>query len=134
MANNGAGGSSGYAPQGPVTRAGILRPGVTITEVPLADLSPLHSVPRPGVPASHIQDLMAELQTNGYDLAQPIPVARMPDGRFVTMGGHHRVEAMKRLGETTIPARIVDWNSINPGAQNLYRQWFPNFPWDDFIQ
>jgi hypothetical protein len=41
---------------------------------------------------------------------------------------------MRRLGETTIPARVVDWNAISPGAQNIYRRAFPNFPWDDFIQ
>jgi hypothetical protein len=58
----------------------------------------------------------------------------MPDGRLVQLGGHHRAAAMRQLGETTIPARIVDWSSISPGAQNLYRQLFPNFPWDDFLK
>ena len=28
----------------------------------------------------------------------------------------------------------VDWNSIDRGVQKTYRQVFPNFPWDDFIQ
>lgn len=105
---------------------------MTVTEVPLADLHPLHPVPRPGTPPNHIPDLATAIQTSGYDLAQPIPVARMPDGRLVTMGGHHRAEAMRRLGETTIPARVVDWDAISAGAQSLYRQTFPNFPWGDF--
>jgi hypothetical protein len=123
-------------PQGgkPIARTGTARPGVTVTEAPLADLNPLHSVPRPGKPPNHVQDLANKIQTNGYDLAQPIPVARMPDGRLVIMGGHHRVEAMKQLGETTIPARVVDWNTISPGAQKIYRDSFPTFPWDDFIK
>lgn len=114
-------------------RTGSPRPGVTVTEVVLADLHPLHPVPRPGVPPSHVQDLAARIQAAGYDLAQPVPVARMPDGRLVLMGGHHRAEAMRQLGETTIPARVVEWNAITPGAQDLYRQTFPNFPWSDFI-
>lgn len=90
---------------------------------------PLHSVPRPGKPSTHIQDIADKIKANGYDLTQAIPVARMPDGRLVIMGGHHRVAAMKQLGETTIPARVVDWNSISSRAQQIYKQNFPNFPW-----
>ncbi|MFO0822765.1 MAG: ParB N-terminal domain-containing protein [Gemmataceae bacterium] len=116
----------------PIARTGSPRPGVQITEVSLADLNPLHSVPRPGTPPNHIQNLAGAIQTNGYDLAQPIPVARMPDGRLVMMGGHHRAAARSQLQETTIPARVVDWDSISPGAQNLYRQLFPDFPWSQF--
>jgi ParB-like chromosome segregation protein Spo0J len=101
--------------------------------VALVDLHALHTVPRPGVPPNHIQGLATRIRTNGYDLAQPIPVARMPDGRLVTMGGHHRAEAMRQLGETTIPARVVDWNSLPTRVQDIYRQNFPNFPWSDFI-
>ena len=118
----------------PVVRVGTTRMGSAVSEVPLVDLRPLHSVPRPGMPPNHIQDLANQIQTNGYDMSQPIPVARMPDGRLVQLGGHHRAEAMRRLGETTIPARIVDWNFIDPGVRRMYRQLFPNFPWDDFIQ
>jgi ParB-like chromosome segregation protein Spo0J len=117
-----------------VARVGNPRPGVKVAEVPLVDLHPLHPVPRPGTPPNHIQDLANKIQANGYDLTQPIPVARMPDGRLVQMGGHHRAEAMRQLGEPTIPARVVDWDSIDPGVQSMYRQVFPNFPWDDFIQ
>jgi ParB-like chromosome segregation protein Spo0J len=120
-------------PAKPVARTGVPRPGTTVTEVPLADLNPLHPIPRAGTPPNHVQDLATLIRTNGYDMTQPIPVARMPDGRLVTMGGHHRAEAMRLLGETTIPARVVDWDSISPGAQNLYRQMFPSFPWSDFI-
>ncbi len=118
-------------PGGPVARVGISRPGVA--EVPLADLNPLHPVPRPGRPRNYIQHLAGQIRANGYDLARPIPVARMPDGRLVQLGGHHRAAAMKQLREFSIPARVVDWNSISPAARNKYRQAFPNFPWDDFI-
>jgi hypothetical protein len=115
-----------------VNRVGTPRPGVT--EVPLADLHPLHPVPRPGIPPSYIPDLANTIRANGYDLGRAIPVARMPDGRFVQLGGHHRAAAMGQLGETTIPARVVDWDSMATGAQARWRKRFPNFPWDDFIK
>jgi hypothetical protein len=38
----------------------------------------------------------------------------MPNGDLVIRGGHHRVEAMRRLGETTIPTRIVKAGSGGP--------------------
>lgn len=114
-----------------VPRVGTPRPGVI--EVPLADLHPLHPVPRPSVPPNHLVDLVKAIRINGYNLGQAIPVARMPDGRLVQLGGHHRAAAMGRLGETTIPARVVDWNSLSPAAQARWRQRFANFPWDDFL-
>jgi hypothetical protein len=49
----------------------------------------------------------------------------MPDGRRVTFGGHHRVAAMKRLGEATIPARVEDWDAMSPPVQ---RRWLQRFP------
>src|SRR5262245_52212909 len=114
-----------------VNRVGNARPGTI--EVPLNQLNPLHAVPRPGKPPNHVQSLAQSIQANGYDLSRAIIVARMPDGRLVQLGGHHRAEAMRQLQETTIPARVIDWNSVSPAAQNKYRQSFPNFPWDDFI-
>lgn len=115
----------------PVPRVGTPRPGVI--EVPLADLHSLHSVPRPGMPSNHIQDLANSIQTNGFDLGQAIPAARMPDGRLVQLGGHHRAAAMRQLNEATIPARVVDWSSLSGRVQNWWRSQFPNFPWDDFL-
>jgi len=120
------------SPGGPVPRVGTARPGVV--EVPLADLHPLHRVPRPRRPPNYIQDLANKIRMNGYDLARPVPVARMPDGRLVQLGGHHRAAAMGQLGESTIlPARVVDWNSMGPAVRKWYRQKFLNFPWDDFL-
>ncbi len=115
-----------------VRRVGTPRLGVS--EVPLADLHPLHPVPRLGMPPNHISDLANAIRTNGYDLGQAIPVARMPDGRLLQLGGHHRAAAMGQLGEITIPARVVVWNSLSPRVQNWWRSQFPNLPWDDFIR
>ncbi len=114
-----------------IQRVGVPRQGTA--EVPLGQLHPLHPVPRPGVPPGHIASLAAGIRANGYDVAQAIPVARMPDGRMVQLGGHHRVEAMRQLGEVTIPARVVDWASLAPAVQRWWRQRFPNFAWGDFL-
>jgi hypothetical protein len=84
------------------------------------------------MPPGHIANLAQAIQANGYDLGQAIPVAPMPDGRLVQLGGHHRAAAMRQLGETTIPARVVDWLAITSPARQKYRQTFPSFPWDDF--
>jgi hypothetical protein len=97
-------------------------------------LHPLHPVPRPGTPPNHIANLANKIRANGYDLAQVIPVARMPDGRLVQLGGHHRAAAMRKLNEMTIPARVVDWDSLAPRIQQWWRNHFSDFPWDDFIQ
>ncbi|MHB1424109.1 MAG: hypothetical protein ACYC3I_13110 [Gemmataceae bacterium] len=114
-----------------VARVGTPHSGTT--EVPLADLHPLHSVPRSGKPANHITNLANTIRANGYDRSRAIPIARMPDGRLVQLGGHHRAAAMGQLAETTIPARVVDWNTLSQKTQNWWRKKFPNFPWDDFI-
>lgn len=97
-------------------------------------LNPLHPLPRAGKPSNYIPDLANKIKTNGYDVGQAIPVARMPDGRLVQLGGHHRAEAMRQLGEKTIPGRIVEWNSLSPNVQQWWRNQFPNFPWDDFLK
>jgi ParB-like chromosome segregation protein Spo0J len=107
----------------PIPRVGTARPGVG--EVPLDQLIPLHSVPRPGKVPGYIAQLANEIQSNGYQLSQPIPVFRMPDGRLVMAGGHHRAEAMRSLGETTIPARVVEWDTLDPAVQKRYEDAFP---------
>jgi ParB-like chromosome segregation protein Spo0J len=91
----------------------------------LDDLVPLHPVPRPGKPPTYIADLASSLQRDGYRLHEAIPVFRLPDGRLVIAGGHHRVAAMRSLGEQTIPARVLDWNALAPQVQDWYRQSFP---------
>lgn len=115
----------------PVARVGTARPGTT--EVALADLHPLHAVPRPEKPANHIPDLAKTIRANGYDVGRAILAARMPDGRLVQLGGHHRAEARRQLGETIVPTRVVDWTALSPKIQAWWRQRFPNFPWGDFL-
>jgi ParB-like chromosome segregation protein Spo0J len=106
-----------------VARVGTARAGVV--EVPLDGLTPLHPVPRPGKPPTYIADLADSIKNNGYRLQEAIPVFRMSDGRLIIAGGHHRVAAMRLLGEATIPARVIDWDSLAPGVQDVYRANFP---------
>lgn len=96
-----------------------------IHEVGVDIIVPLHPVPRPDVPANHIETLQEKIRTNGYNLLEPIPVLVMPDGVVYSAGGHHRVEAMKRLGEGSIPARIYYWHSLGEATRVFYRQRFP---------
>ncbi len=102
---------------------GVARTGTTkkvITEISLDKLNPLHSVPRPGKPANHVENLAQSIKTGGYDVNQAIPVLKLPNGKLVSAGGHHRVAAMKSLGEKTIPSRVVEWNSLSKAAQQRH--------------
>ncbi len=98
----------------------------SVTDVPLDKITPLHPVPRPGMPANHIDNLANNIKANGYDVDQAIPIVRMPDGKLISFGGHHRVAAMRQLGETTIPGRITDWNSLSKGARLRWQKRFPD--------
>ncbi|MBX2799213.1 MAG: ParB/Srx family N-terminal domain-containing protein [Myxococcales bacterium] len=89
-------------------------------------LHPLHPVPRPEVPPNHISDLEESISTKGFDVDKPVPVARMPGGELVSLGGHHRVAAMQNLGEVTIPARVVDWTSISQRSRDRFVRNFPD--------
>jgi hypothetical protein len=93
--------------------------------VPLDQLVPLHAVPRPGKPPNYIDDLARSICTHGYRMGKAIPVLRMPDGRLILAGGHHRTAAMRALREKTIPARVVDWSSLSARLQDWYRATFP---------
>lgn len=101
----------------------IARVGTTkkiISEVSLNKLNPLHSVPRPTVPKNHIEALAKSIAEKGYDINQAIPVLKLPNGKLVSAGGHHRVAAMKSLSEKTIPARIVNWTDLSTRVQTRH--------------
>ena len=100
-----------------IRRVGTPRQGVV--EILLSQLHPLHPVPQPGVQPTHIANLALSIQANGYDVSQAIPVARMPGWTFGAAWGTPRAEAMRQLGETTIPARIVDLGYLVSGGPTL---------------
>ncbi len=105
-------------------RVGTPREGVE--EIEIRNLTPLHPVPRPGMPENHIPNIAKSIKENGYLLENAIPIFRLPDGQLIIAGGHHRVAAMKSLGESTIPGRVVDWTSLSTKAQARWKTRFPN--------
>uniref|UniRef100_UPI003AA7BF11 RHS repeat-associated core domain-containing protein n=1 Tax=Tenacibaculum sp. TaxID=1906242 RepID=UPI003AA7BF11 len=102
------------------TTATIARVGKTgkkVVEMGIDKLNALHSVPRAGKGVNYIDDLAELISKNGYDINQAIPVVKMPNGRLVISGGHHRVAAMKKLGENTIPSVMRNWNNLSKAVQ-----------------
>ncbi len=89
-----------------VKRVGVNKFGTT--EVSINRVQKLHGVPKKGTPPNHIDDLMKDFKSNGYNLESgpPIEGFTMPDGQIIIIDGHHRLAALERLGETNIPIRI----------------------------
>ena len=52
-------------------------------------------------------------------LMTPVKVRRMPDGTFDLLGGHHRMEVLRRKGIGTVMAQIFDVDT--PQAQHIAR-------------
>jgi len=69
-----------------------------------------------------VDELMAEIQRSGA-FVEPIWVAR---GTWVILNGHHRVEAMRRLGMKRIPAWVFDYH----GEHVDLDRWQPGPPID----
>ncbi|MCO7224811.1 RHS repeat-associated core domain-containing protein [Pleionea sp. CnH1-48] len=99
----------------PVIRVGTS--SKSVVEVPLSEILPLHPVPRPSMPENHIANIANSIGSNGYDIMHAIPILRLPSGKLVSAGGHHRVAAMKLLNEASIPATIREWSSLSSKAQ-----------------
>jgi len=97
-----------------VPRTGKAGSGSTIDEVAIDSLQPIHDVPRAGKPDGYIEDLARDIRMNGYDLSKPVSATRLPDGSLIVTGGHHRIEAMRYLGETTVPLRVYDAATSDP--------------------
>lgn len=74
--------------------------------VSIDDLVMLHNVPRKGVPHGNIDSLVRSIEAKGYDLSWPVSATQLPNGTLLVTGGHHRVAAMKFLGQSLVPVRI----------------------------
>lgn len=70
-------------------------------DLTLIDDSPYQSGP---LSEKRVQQLEGSLRENPW--GQPILVREKADGRFETIAGHHRREAMARLGHKTIEAMV----------------------------
>ncbi len=55
----------------------------------------------------HVRELMKDIASRGI-LIRPILVDRKT---MIILDGHHRVEALKRLGKKYVPAVLVDYDS-----------------------
>ncbi len=69
-----------------------------------------------------VDELVAELLRTG-EFSDPIWVAR---GSWVILNGHHRVEALRRLGMRRIPAWVFDYDDERVALE----RWGPGPPID----
>ena len=74
---------------------------------------------------SYNEELVAGLVAR-YDRSKLDPIEIYPDpeqpGRYVLTAGHHRLETVRRVGESTIPARVADVDASDPEALQKLRQ------------
>ena len=79
-----------------------------MTEAPRFELVPLRRLRgHEEHEADRVDELMAEIRRAGA-FVEPIWVAR---DTWVILNGHHRVEALRRLGAKRIPAWVFDYES-----------------------
>jgi L-serine kinase (ADP) len=79
-----------------------------MTEAPEFALVPIEKLlAHEEVEEENIAELVRELERTKV-FADPIWVAR---GSFVILNGHHRVEALRRLKATRVPAWLLDYES-----------------------
>ncbi|ABM81404.1 ParB N-terminal domain-containing protein [Hyperthermus butylicus] len=74
-------------------------------ELKLVEISRLK--PHEKVVESHVERLIDEIRSSGV-LMRPILVERK---HYIILDGHHRVEALKRLGAKLVPAILLDYGS-----------------------
>lgn len=75
---------------------------MTITLVPLKDLRP-----HEGVNSTHLAEIECDLMADGM-IKDPIIVDA---GSMIILDGHHRYNALKRMGYTYAPVYLVDYRS-----------------------
>ncbi len=51
-------------------------------------------------------------------------MAILRNGEYLIIGGHHRVEALKSLGDKTIPARIYIWDEMEKDTRKIFKNTF----------
>ncbi len=98
-----------------------------IIEFRIDQITYIHEVPNPkreDHSPNFLDELMELIKKEGFQECYAVPLVRMPDGT-IYCAGHHRTEAMKRLGEESIPAYIYDWDDLSPAQQDRARIEFP---------
>ncbi len=85
--------------------SGYIDKGVSFLEVPVDKIKPNHLQPREDVDPESFEALKESIRQKG--LIQPIAVRQVDDG-FEVVAGQRRLDAVKSLERSTIPAYILD--------------------------
>ncbi len=87
-------------------------------EFELVPIEKLHS--HEEIDEDNVAELLQELTRSGV-FADPIWVSR---GSYVILNGHHRVEALRRIGAHRVPAWLLDYETDLVGLE----PWRPGLP------
>ena len=79
-----------------------------------------------GKTINRVDYYIEKISKGGYNLQTPITVVESPSGRIIQSDGHHRLEALRRLGYTQAPV-IVD-ESLNPKMFEMLADGWRNSP------
>jgi hypothetical protein len=88
-----------------------------------------HSPAGAGGSGWDVPGLIESITEHGFDPYEAIPVVITRKGRIIIVGGHHRLEAVKQLGYTYIPAKVVR-EELNDPASTYFRtleSWADNY-------
>lgn len=106
----------------PATPAAPTTPGLTLIEIPLAQIVPNPRQPRREFDSAAIKELAESIRSEG--LMQPIVVRKIKDG-YELIAGERRWRAFKELGQKTITARVVEASDASSAVlalvENLQR-------------
>jgi len=72
------------------------------------------------------------------DLLTPVKVRRLPDGTFDLLGGHHRMEVLKRKGISTTQAQVFDVDMLEAqhiaGIDNMLSEGYEDSEWAAIVR
>ena len=98
--------------------------GVSVTQIPLDDLTPGQFQPRTKMHKSTLEELSQSIKEQG--ILQPLVVRRLASGRFEIVVGERRWRAAQLAGINSVPAIIRDWNNEETAKialiENLQRE------------
>ena len=98
--------------------------GVSVTQIPLDDLSPGQYQPRTKMHKSTLEELSQSIKEQG--ILQPLVVRRLASGRYEIVVGERRWRAAQLAGINSVPAIIRDWNNEETAKialiENLQRE------------
>ena len=98
--------------------------GVSVTQIPLDDLTPGQYQPRTKMYKATLEELSQSIKEQG--ILQPLVVRSLASGRFEIVVGERRWRAAQLAGINSVPAIIRDWNNEETAKialiENLQRE------------